>query len=853
MPRFQVKKVAVLGAGVMGAQIAAHLVNCRVPVLLFDLSAKDGPKNAIATRAIENLKKLTPAPLGLLEDAALIQPANYEEHLALLQDCDLIIEAIAERMDWKSALFHQIAPFVCDSAILASNTSGLSISALSDALPDSLKSRFCGIHFFNPPRYMALVELINTPATGPQVLDDLETFVTSALGKSVVRALDTPNFIANRVGIANMLATMKEAEAFGLTYDVVDDLTGKKLGRASSGTFRTADVVGLDTMARVIETLQDSLGGEGSAGDTDGAGGGQLEIGTGASQLTGVVGGGKVKDPFFELYATPPVLAKLLERKSLGQKTGAGFYKKAGRDILRLDPQSMDYLPGGAKADEAVARLLKKPAPERLKLLREAEGAQPRFLWAILRDQFHYAAVHLHSIAETARDIDLAMRWGFGAQQGPFELWQEAGWLQVAQWIQEDIDAGKVLCKEPLPDWVFSGPVADAGGVHTPQGSWSASHQAFIARRRLPVHARQHFPQDVRGSGAPAFETAGVTLYEDEAIRLWTLAEAATGATGQRGSNGQRGAGAPNGDVLIASLKTKMHAISPQVAQGLTRGVALAEASYSALVIWSGRELFSAGADLQGMLPAFMAGGAGAIDSAQRQLQQFMLSLRYAAVPVVSAISGLALGGGCELALYSARRVAAMESYIGLVEVGVGLVPGAGGLTAIARRAAENAARSTSKELLPFLSEGFSAAAMATVSSGALDARRLGYLLDSDVIVPHPDELLFVALSQARALAEAGYRPPLKRLFPVAGRDTLATLTGSLVNMQGGGFISAHDFQIASLIANVVCGGDVDAGTLVNEDYLMALERQAFGALLVHPKTQERIMAMLSTGKPLRN
>ncbi len=846
MPRLQVKKAAVLGAGVMGAQIAAHLLNCRVPVLLYDLPAKDGPKNAIAARAIENLKKLKPAPLGLEGDAALIQAANYEEHLHLLQDCDLIIEAIAERLDWKTALYHQIAPFVRDSALLASNTSGLSISALSQALPDAMKPRFCGIHFFNPPRYMALVELINTPATEPQVLDDLEAFVTSALGKSVVRAHDTPNFIANRVGIAGMLATMKEAEAFGLTYDVVDELTGKKLGRASSGTFRTADVVGLDTMAHVIQTLQDSLGPVGSAGDKDGVSASQVEIGTGEGRSTGAVDGGKVQDPFSALYAMPPVLARLLESKSLGQKTGAGFYKKMGRDLLRLNPQSMDYVPGGAKADEAVVHILKKPAGERLKLLREAESVQPRFLWAILRNQFHYAAVHLHSIADTARDIDLAMRWGFGMKQGPFELWQEAGWLQVAQWIQQDIDDGKALCKEPLPDWVFSGPVAQVGGVHTPQGSWSASRQQFIPRRRLPVHARQHFPQDVLGAGAPAFATAGNTLYEDEAIRLWTLTEASS-VTGQSGADSQ------NSDVLIASIKTKMCALSPQVAQGLARGVALAETSYSGLVIWSGCELFSAGADLQGMLPAFMAGGAAAIDSAQRQLQQLMLSLRYAAVPVVSAISGLALGGGCELALHSARRVAALESYIGLVEVGVGLLPGAGGLSAIARRAAENAAASTGQALLPFLSEGFTAAAMATVSSGALDARRLGYLRASDVIVPHPDELLFVALSQARALADAGYRAPLKRLFPVAGRDALATLTGQLVNMRDGGFISAHDFHIAGLIASVVCGGDVDAGTLVNEDYLMALERQAFGALLAQPKTQERIMAMLSTGKPLRN
>jgi 3-hydroxyacyl-CoA dehydrogenase len=804
MSRFQVKKVAVLGAGVMGAQIAAHLANVKVPVILFDLPAKEGLKNGIVIKAVEGLKKLKPAPLGVPEDAALIQQANYEENMELLKECDLIIEAIAERMDWKTDLYHKIAPFIAEGAIVASNTSGLSITKLSEALPESIKPRFCGIHFFNPPRYMTLVELINTPTTEPKVLDDLEAFVTSALGKGVIRAHDTPNFIANRVGIASMLATIKEAEAFKLTYDVVDDLTGKKLGRASSGTFRTADVVGLDTMAHVIKTLQDNLG------------------------------PGKVEDPFSDIYGTPPVLARLLESKSLGQKTGAGFYKKQGRDILRLDPESMDYVPAGAKADDVVGRMLKKPAGERLKLLREAEGAEARFLWAILRDQFHYAAVHLESIAETARDIDFAMRWGFGSKQGPFELWQQAGWKQVATWIQEDIDAGKALSKAPLPEWVFKGPVAEAGGVHTEQGSWSASAKKFIPRRKLPVYERQFFPEDVLGSKAPAFETAGTTLHEDDAIRLWTL-------------------GGANDDVLIASIKTKMHAISPDVAEGLAMGVDLAEKSYKGMVIWSNDEMFSAGADLQAMLPAFMMGGAKAIEGAEAELQNVMLKLRYAAVPVVSAIRGIALGGGCEMAVYSAKRVAAMESYIGLVEVGVGLVPGAGGLTYIARRAAENASTSTNKDILPFLTEGFTAAAMAKVGTSAIESRKIGYLLDSDVIVPNKDELLFVALNEARALFNSGYRAPHKRQFPVVGRNGWATIKGQLVNMRDGGFISAHDFHIAGLIAGVVCGGDVDAGTLVTEEYLMTLERKAFCSLLEHPKTQERIMGMMSTGKPVRN
>jgi 3-hydroxyacyl-CoA dehydrogenase len=516
---------------------------------------------------------------------------------------------------------------------------------------------------------------------------------------------------------------------------------------------------------------------------------------------------------------------------NLGQKTKAGFFKKVGRDVLRFELESGEYVPAGQKADEVYARMLKKPAAQRLQLLRNSEGAQGQFLWAILRNSFHYCAVHLASIADNARDVDYCMRWGFGMKQGPFELWQEAGWLMVANMVKEDIDAGKALCKAPLPDWVFQGPVADAGGVHKPQGSWNPSTGQFVLPRSLPVYARQHFPESVLGANAPSAQTAGKTLHEDEAIRLWTLDD----------------------EVLIASIKTKMHAISPGVVEGLLQGIELAEASYQGLVVWSSDEMFSAGADLQAMLPAFMIGGAAAIDGAEAEMQQAMLRLRYANVPVVSAVRGLALGGGCELAVYSAKRVVAMESYIGLVEVGVGLVPGAGGLTYIARRAAENAAASTGKDLLPFLTEGFTAAAMAKVGTSALESRKLGYVLESDVIVAHKDELLFVAINEAKAMFKSGYRAPHKRQFPVAGRSGVATIKGSLVNMRDGGFVSAHDFHIAGLIAEVVCGGDVDAGSLVTEEYVMALERKAFCSLLTHPKTQERIMGMMSTGKPVRN
>ncbi|SDM29956.1 3-hydroxyacyl-CoA dehydrogenase [Oryzisolibacter propanilivorax] len=807
MSRFNVKKVAVLGAGVMGAQIAAHLVNVKVPVVLFDLPAKEGPKNGIVTKAIANLKKLKPAPLGVPEDADLIQAANYEEHLALLGGCDLVIEAIAERMDWKQDLYEKIAPHVAPHAILASNTSGLSITKLSEALPEQLRPRFCGIHFFNPPRYMVLVELIDTPTTSPEVLDQLEAFVTTGLGKGVVRAHDTPNFIANRVGIAGMLSTMKEAEHYGLSFDVVDDLTGKKLGRASSGTFRTADVVGLDTMAHVIRTLQDNL-----SEDTD---------------------------PFYASYGTPAVLSKLIEAGQLGQKSKAGFFKKVGRDILRFELESGDYVPAGQKADEVYGRMLKRPAAERLKLLRNAEGPQGQFLWAILRNGFHYAAVHLGTIADTARDVDQAMRWGFGMSQGPFELWQEAGWLEVAKMVQEDIDAGKALSKAPLPDWVFHGPVADAGGVHTAQGSWSPRQGKFVPRRQLPVYQRQYFPEKLLGeANLPDWRTAGTTISNTDALRVWTLDREVCPAGGR---------------VLIASIQSKMHAISPDVMEGLLEALELAEREYEGLVIWSGDAPFSVGADLQATMPAYVVAGISAIEGIEHELQNLMLRLRYAQVPVISAIHGMALGGGCELAVHSARRVAHMESYLGLVEVGVGLVPGAGGLTYIARRAAENAAKSTGKDLLPFLTEGFTAAAMAKVGMSAPESRKLGYLLEDDIIVPHKDELLFVAVNEARAMAMAGWRAPMKRLFPVAGRSGVATIRGSLVNMRDGGFISEHDQRIATMIAEVVCGGDVDPGTLVSEEYLMALERKAFCTLIEHPKTQERILGMLNTGKPVRN
>jgi 3-hydroxyacyl-CoA dehydrogenase len=795
---FVVRKIAVLGAGVMGAQIAAHAVNAKVEVLLFDLPAPQGPKNGIVLGAVERLKKLSPAPLVNEEDAVYIEAANYEENLERLRECDLVIEAIAERLDLKHALYQKIAPFLAPHAIFATNTSGLPIAKLAEGLPAELLSRFCGVHFFNPPRYMHLVELIAGARTDAKILDELESFLTTVLGKGVVRAFDTPNFIANRVGTFSILAVMAEAERYGLTLDVVDDLVGTRLGRAKSGVFRTADVVGLDTLGHVIGTMRDTL----------------------------------KDDPFHALYAVPPMLARLIEQGALGQKSGAGFYKKVGKDILRADPATGSYVPATGKADEQVVGSLKQKDPaERLRLLRESEHPQARFLWAVLRDEFHYAAVHLASIANSARDVDFALRWGFGWTLGPFETWQAAGWDKVAGFVKADIDSGAALNRAPLPEWVSAPEVSAARGVHTPQGSFSPRARAFVPRSELPVYRRQVFRAPLLGESAGP-ERAGRTVFEDESVRAWALDD----------------------DALILSLKTKMHVIGAGVTAGVARAVDEAEKNFRALVVWSPGEPFSAGADLKGMMPVFMSSGVRGIEQMERELQEALLRVRYAQVPVVAALAGLALGGGCELALACARRVAHVESYVGLVEVGVGLVPGASGLLYGARRAAEENALAPDVQPLAFLKKYFMNAAMANVSKSAFDAQRMGYLLSSDPIVFNTHELLGAALQVAKSMAASGYRPPLKlKGFRVAGRSATATILSQLVNLREGGFISEHDFYLGQTIATILCGGDVEPGSLVDEAWVLGLERKAFTSLLMHPKSQARIAGMMQDGKPVRN
>ncbi len=785
-----VKRVAVLGAGVMGAQIAGHLINAGVDTVLFDLPAKEGPANGVVTKAIANLGKLSPSPMAIKGSEGRIVAANYDEHLALLADCDLIIEAIAERMDWKQDLYRKIAPHVSEKAILASNTSGLGINALSDVLPTALRSRFCGVHFFNPPRYMHLAELIPAQSTDPEVLAALETFLVTTMGKGVVIAKDTPNFIGNRIGVFAMLAAMHHTEQFGLGFDTVDGLTGPLIGRPKSATYRTADVVGLDTLAHVVKTMADTL----------------------------------PNDPWHAFFKTPTWLQQLVEKGALGQKTGAGLYTKRGKDIMVLDLKAADYRASDSAIDPEVLAILKERDPvKKFAALRASSHPQAQFLWAVFRDTFHYSAYHLADIAATARDVDFALRWGYGWSLGPFETWQAAGWQTVADWIADDIRQGKSMANAPLPNWVFDG----RNGVHSPAGSYNPTTQVDDPRSSNPVYARQRFPDPLLGESF----AKGTTLWENDGVRLWH-------------DEGD--------DIGVISFKTKMHTVNDHVLNGIQEAIRVAESQLRGVVIWQSSEPFSAGADLAGALGLLKDNNYEAFEAMVANFQRTSQAIKYASIPVIAAVRGLALGGGCEFQMHSARAVFALESYVGLVEAGVGLLPAGGGLKELALRASERAG--ANGDVLAELKTAFESVAMAKVSSSAAEAKSLQLARPDDVVVLNAFELLHVAKQQARALAESGYRPPLPaRNIRVAGDVGIATFKMMLVNMLEGYFISKHDYDIAVRIATVLSGGNVDRNTVVDEEWLIRLEREHFVELAKTQKTQERIAHMLTTGKPLRN
>lgn len=798
MTRLVIKKAAVLGAGVMGAQIAAHLVNANIPVVLFDIPSKEADKNRTVRNAVNGLKKLQPLPFASADKVQYIDIANYDDDLALLSECDLVIEAIAERIDWKNELYERLSPYFSPTAIIATNTSGISIAALASGLPEAIQPRFCGVHFFNPPRYMALVEIIPIPVSDKAMLDALESWLTTHLGKSVIRALDTPNFIANRIGVFSLLAVMHHTAAFDLGFDEVDALTGPRIGRPKSATYRTVDVVGLDTLSHAISTMRDTL----------------------------------LYDDWRQYFETPTWFSDLIGKGALGQKTKEGFFKKVGKGIHVLDRVSQDYRAASDVVADEVAEILRvKDQVKKFEMLRHCSHPQAQFLWAIFRDVFHYCAVQLEHIADNARDLDFAIRWGYGWEQGPFETWQSAGWKSVADAISEDIAAGKTMSGAPLPGWVFDG----REGVHTNMGSWSASRSEYAPRSNLSYGQRNLFPERVSGEGGQSPENAGVTLFEDDGVRLWCLPEVDDG-------------------IGIVSFKSKMHVVGGEVMDGLLAAIEFAERRLDGLVVWH-KAPFGVGANLAQFGVACAAGQFNELEATVEKFQRCALALKYAQVPTVAGVEGMALGGGCELAMHATKRVLALESYLGLVEAGVGLIPAGGGCKEFALRAAELAKNTSNPDdVFPFLQNIFSAISSGKISTSAHNAIEYGFAKPSDTVLFNAGELLYVAIKSARALSDAGYSPPLKsRAIPVCGRAGIANFEAALLNLKEGKMISEHDYRVSRAAAVALCGGEVDAGSLVDETWLLAVERQQFVALLRTPETQARIAHLLESGKPLRN
>jgi 3-hydroxyacyl-CoA dehydrogenase len=779
-----IKKIAVLGAGVMGAQIAAHCVNAGIETLLFDLAADKGGRNALVDKSIAQLKKLKPTPLASSRTIENLVACNYEDDIHQLSRCDLIIEAIGERMDWKESLYQKIAPHLHANAILVSNTSGLSINALAAVLPENQQPRFCGVHFFNPPRYMHLVELIPSKKTAPELLDFLESWLTSFLGKGVVRAKDTPNFIANRIGVFSLLVTLHHAQTFGLGFDEVDALTGTLIGRPKSATFRTMDVVGLDTLQHVVHTMQTAL----------------------------------KEDPWQSLFILPDWLNQMIKQGHLGQKSGLGIYRKQGKLIEVFDAKLAAYRPADKGVSDEVKAIMKLANPtERVQQLMASKHPQAQFLTACFRDLFHYSAFHLQHIAHTVRDVDLAMRWGFGWTAGPFELWQAFG-LTV---MQEAIKAnGATSIHAALPEWLHALPAFYQQGE-----AFSPVARTFEGISQLPVYRRQYYPE----AAIQSSKSAPVILYENEGICLSRLEE----------------------NIAMVQFKTKSNTIGQSVLEGLQHAMDYVERAQLGLILYQNdAQNFSSGADLRQVMGLIQNKEFKAVEKMVEAIQNVALRLKYIPVPTVAALRGRALGGGCELMLQCDATVAAFESYPGLVEVGVGLIPAGAGTRTFAKRAAMKA---QGGDLMPYIQRYFEQIATATVASSAVDAMSRGFLKRTDNWVMHAEEVLFAAVSRVQSLFAMNYVPPIPTRFPVAGIEGKARLQVGLVNWLEGGFMSQYDYFLSNQLAHVLCGGDVNAGQLVDDAWMLQLEKEAFMTLVTKPETQARIQYILETGKPLRN
>lgn len=793
----QINKVAVLGAGVMGATIAAHLANAGLEILLLDIVPKELDKqeaakgltlaspvvrNRIAQNGLQGLLKMKPAPFYLTEYAGQIQVGNLEDDLEKLKGCDWIIEVVVEYMPIKLELLKKLVPHLAPGAILTTNTSGLSVNEMAAVLPDEVRKNFLATHFFNPPRYMRLMEIVPCRETDPVVMKGLADFISKRLGKGIVYAKDTTNFIANRIGTYAIYKGIQHMVEMGMTVEEVDAVAGPATARPKSAAFRTADLVGLDTLAHVGNNSHDLL----------------------------------PDDEEREVFKLPAFMKKMIDNKQLGNKTRQGFYKKdvvAGKkEICYYDYTTGDYKPLAKPKFASVMMVKQVDDPgQKVKMVVGAKDKGAEFAWKSIRDTLIYTVNRIPEIADDVVNVDNAMRWGFNWEIGPFEMLDAIG---VPAFVKR---AEKDGVKVP----------ADLVGVesfyrYNDQGL--KEYFDFATRAYLPVPVKEGQIQ------LQILKKAGRIVEKNANCSVIDLGDGVFGF----------------------EFHSKMNSISGDILAMTHKAIKRAEEEGVGLVIGNHGANFSVGANLMMVAVALAEGAYDDINMAVRAFQKATMAIKYAKVPVVAAPFNMALGGGAEFCLHSDAINAHAETYLGLVEIGVGLLPGGGGTKEMSLRAIQ-LAQQNKADVQPFIIKNFEQLAMAKVSMGAAELYGMGYMRHGDSITMDIDKLIGDAKQKVLALA-VNYRPkrPVENI-PAPGRGIASAIKSQLWNMQMGKFITEYEAEMGTIIAQVMCGGDVNPGTLITEEYLLQLERENFLKLCGNKKTAERIQHMLKTGKPLRN
>ncbi|GKW47424.1 3-hydroxyacyl-CoA dehydrogenase/enoyl-CoA hydratase family protein [Planococcus sp. NCCP-2050] len=792
---YQIKKAAVLGSGVMGSGIAAHLANIGIPVLLLDIvpreltEAEQGKglsledkavRNRIASTSIQKLLKQKPAPLTAKKNLQLITPGNLEDDLEKLKDVDWIIEVIVENLDVKKSLYEKIDAVRKPGTIITSNTSGISINAMAEGRSEDFGKHFLGTHFFNPPRYLKLLEVIPANTTAPEVVEFMTKFGEDRLGKGVVIAKDTPNFIANRIGTYGLLVTLREMQSRGYSIGEVDSVTGPLIGRPKSATFRTLDVVGLDTFMHVAKNVYDQ-----TSGDEQ------------------------------KVFEAPEFMKKMVENGWLGAKSGQGFFLKKDKEIQELDPETLEYRPAGKlKTPSQEMAKQQKGLSSKMKTLVYAEDRTGELLWSILSPTLRYSAELNGEIADDIVAIDNAMKWGFGWQQGPFETWDAIG-------VQKSVEKMK---QEGHDTPAFVQRLLDSGNESFYKEE-NGDLYFFDGTDYKPV------PVNEKVIDLKRYKKKHGVIKSNSGASLIDLGEG----------------------IALLEFHSRSNAIGLDIMQMINFAVDEVEKNFKGLVIGNQGKNFCVGANLGMILMEAQDDNIFELDFTIKTFQNAMMKIKYSSKPVVAAPFGMSLGGGAEVALPAAHIQASMETYMGLVEAGVGLIPGGGGNKELYIKHLKGLPNGINVDLQNIASNVFESIAMAKVSTSAEEARENNFLNFVDGISVNSDHLIYDAKQAALALYENGYQAPLREKIPVTGEPGYATLLLGAEGMFSSGYISEYDLKLAKKLAFVLSGGKLPYGTKVDEQYLLDLEREAFLSLVAEPKTQQRMQHMLVKGKPLRN